>query len=135
MKETDAALIGFGTASVVPAAVLAIGALTTHSPLSGWSDIGDFLGVFALLYMFSLMATVFLGVPAFFLLRPFRPGHWWSVLAAGFILGVIVTIILRLPGPPDPHDFITYGPLGALTVLVFWLIWRRSAPPARSNDR
>jgi hypothetical protein len=134
MKETDAALIGFGTASVVPAAVM-ISSMAISLPLSGWYDIGDILGTFALLYMFSLMATVFLGVPAFLLLRPFRPGHWWSVLAAGFILGVIVTVILRLPGQPDPHDFITYGPLGALTVLVFWLIWRRSAPPPRSSDR
>ena len=130
MKETNAALIGFGVASVVPPAVMAIG-----SPLSGYYDIGSILGTFAIACPFSLMATMFLGVPAFFLLRPFRPGHWWSVLAAGFILGVMVAVILRLPGPPNPHDFIPYGPIGALTVLVFWLIWRRSTPETGSDDR
>jgi len=82
---------------------------------------------FAFFYLFSTIFVVVLGVPTFLLLRPFRPGHWWSVAAAGFLLGVLAAVIMRSPNNPNSHDFISFGPIGAATAVVFWLIWRYGA--------
>jgi hypothetical protein len=121
MREIVATVLGFLAASIVPPAVMSIA-----WPLSGELSIGSVLSTFAVAYPFSAGSVVLFGLPAFLLLRPFRPGHWWSVLAAGFLLGTLVAVVLRIPGQPNPNDFLLTGPLGSLSALVFWLIWRPS---------
>jgi hypothetical protein len=120
MKEIGSATVGFIVASIIPAAVLSI-----LWPLDGTHRMNSMLSSFLAAYPFSLVFTLGLGVPAFLLLRPFRPGNWWSVGAVGFLLGSLVGVVLRLPYLPNPHDVVTDGPLGVISTLAFWLIWRR----------
>lgn len=121
-KEITAAAAGFLVASAIPAAIF-----STLWPLDETHRIGSIASSFVVAYPFSAAATILLGLPTFLLLRPFRPGQWWSVLAAGFLLGTIASILIRLPGQPDLADVLKNGPTGAVTALVFWLIWKRHA--------
>ena len=130
MREVFAIVVGFIVASIVPMAGLSVVTL-----VEGVYSVGEIAPWFLVLYPFSAAATVLLGLPAFLLLRPFRPGHWWSVSIAGLLLGILVAIILRLPHRPNPHDFPLYGALGALATLAFWGIWRRAAPAPRTRTR
>jgi hypothetical protein len=120
--EAAFAALGFFVASAIPAMVLSV-----LWPLDGHHQLVSIFLSIVVVYPFSAILTVGLGLPAFLLLRPFRPGHWWSVLGAGFLLGVLASIILRLPGSPNPHDFLADGPAGALAALAFWAIWVRHA--------
>jgi len=129
MRETTAAIVGFLVASIIPGATI-----SALWPIDGTHRIGSILSTFAVAYPFSVVAVIFLGLPAFLLLRPFRPGHWWSVLAVGFLLGAMVSVIVRLPSVPNFSDFFRYGPIGALAAYVFWLIWKRHAGRKLEND-
>lgn len=114
-RELVATAVGFIVAAAVPAALMVYG-----SPLNG--DHAMFsIALFLVVYVFALGFVIVLGVPAFLLLRPFRPGRWWSVAAAGGLLGICASALFRFswPGPSD----LVMGYLGGLTTLVFWLIW------------
>ena len=119
MRQGTATVIGFVAASILPAAMLSVWA-----PLSGTPSIASVAASFVVAYPFSAGFTLLLGLPAFLFLRRFAPGRWWSVLAVGFLLGIPVGIIIRLPGPPNPNDMLVHGPLAAGSTLLFWLIWR-----------
>lgn len=123
MRELVHAITGFAVASVIPAACLAVA-----FPLSDGFDLPSIVVTFVVLYPYSAAAVIALGVPAFALLRPLRPGAWWSVATVGLILGLATTVILRLPSFPNPKDAVIFGPLGAAAALSFWLIWKRGAP-------
>jgi hypothetical protein len=90
-REAAAAIIGFFVAALVPA-----GAFCLWPPFGAQNAAATAIW-FAIGYLYSITFVVVLGVPAFFALRPFRPGHWWSVAAAGMLLGIAVSVILRLP--------------------------------------
>ena len=130
MREVLSVIIGLIVASVIPAAVLA-----SLGPLDGEYHVHSILLSFLVFYPFSAAATGLLGLPAFLVLRPFRPGHWWSVSATGLLLGVLVAVIIRLPNRPNPHDFPVFGALGSLATLAFWGIWRRATPAPRVRAR
>lgn len=121
VKETEigSALAGFGVAAVLPAVVMGL-----VWPLSGAHDLRSIAGTMIVALPFSIMAVLLFGVPAFFLLRRFRPGRWWAAALVGLVLGIFVACALRLPNFPDPQMFLTMGPLGALSAVVFWSIWR-----------
>tara|TARA_R110000868_G_scaffold2809_2_gene19366 strand:- start:2337 stop:2750 length:414 start_codon:yes stop_codon:yes gene_type:complete len=116
---------GFVIAALLPAFILGV-----IVPFDNWS-LRRFTMVFLIILPFSAAATLAVGLPAFLILRPFRPGHWWSVSLAGFGLGVLVAIAMRLPGPPDPHDFLIIGPLAMLSTLAFWRIWKTALPQTK----
>jgi hypothetical protein len=118
-REAAAATIGFFLAAAVPICVSG-----TFVFLEGSEKTGRILEWSLLLYPFSLGFVIILGLPAFLALRPFRPGHWWSVGAAGMLLGLGVGAILRLPNPPLLQELMTTAPLGGLAAIVFWLVWR-----------
>jgi len=118
LNETAATFLGFLAASVLPSFYLSL-----VSPLGDERSLQAFLGTFVVTYPFSVAAVAVLGGPSFVLLRRFKPGHWWSVAAAGFLLGAAVGVIMRLPNKPNPHDIFDLGPLGAASALSFWWIW------------
>lgn len=130
MNEFVATVAGFVVASIIPAAVLSI---LQHF---GQMRIGSVLYTFVLAYPFSAFFTVVLGLPAFLLLRRFRPGHWWSVSIVGILLGVLVVIILSSANfsDPDARIFLVYGLTAALSTLVFWWIWRQGATKAKIGN-
>jgi hypothetical protein len=121
MKESVAIRIGFAAAAIIPAAVLG-----SVGPLSGDHNIRSIAVSILVALPFSAAFSILFGLPAFLLLRPFRPGHWWSVSFVGCFLGILVSLAIRLPNNIDPHDLIIDCPLGALSALAFWLIWKRS---------
>jgi hypothetical protein len=93
------------------------------APLDKEEIIRSPLATFALSYPFSAFFVVALGLPTFLLLRPFRPGRWWSVLVVGLLLGGAVAIAVR--GHLYLPDLLLDGPLGSASALAFWLVWRR----------
>jgi hypothetical protein len=110
--ELIATFVGFVVAAAIPAGILA------------WTDEGFSIGWFAIAYVFAIGFVSILGVPAFLLLRPLRLGHWWSVGAAGMLLGFGVATLLRSFNAPEFRELLVTGALGGLSAIVFWLIWR-----------
>ncbi|MCB0188460.1 MAG: hypothetical protein KDE31_29520 [Caldilineaceae bacterium] len=121
-REILVTIVGFVVASIIPAAVLSI-----RWPIDGMYKVESIVVSFAIAYPFSAAATVLLGLPAFFVLKPFRPGRWWAALAVGFVIGVVVAITVQLPSISDLKVLPIYGSLGAVSALVFWLIWKCGA--------
>ena len=130
MRESAAAAVGFLAASIFPAAVLSV-----MAPLNGELSISSAAVTFLAAYPFSAAFTFLFGIPTFLLLRRFGPGKWWSVLVVGFLLGALVSVVVRLPGRPNPHDILLDGPLAAGSALVFWLIWRRGKRSIEDDKR
>jgi len=130
MTKSEATQAGLLAASLIPALLFAV-----FTPLSGTLDIKSFLGTFLIAYLFSAIATAVFGVPIFLLFRRFGIITWWSALAGGFLAGALVSIVIRLPGPPNVRDLVIDGPIAAASALVFWLIWRQGQePPSTKND-
>ena len=126
--EVIAAAIGFMVASLIPAVIIAV-----ISPLDGVRDIRSILSSALIFYPFAVAFVVLLGLPTFLLLRPFRPGHWWSATIVGFLLGAIVAAVVRLPSFPALRELLQFGSMAALSAVAFWLIWRRSVPQKASE--
>ena len=82
MKELHATLLGFIVAPFVRALILSVA-----YPLSGDHSLGSTAASLVVAVPFSAIFTIGLGLPAFLILRRFGPGNWWSVGAAGFLLG------------------------------------------------
>ena len=77
-------------------------------------------------FPFALVIVLVFGVPTFFLLRPFTPGHWTMPLAAGAMLGLLLLLLLQLvlPGQAASLLVLLVVSLSASSALVFWLVWR-----------
>jgi hypothetical protein len=120
--EGRAIFTGFVVAATIPA--LTIATLWTST---GITPLDGFLTIFVAFYLPSLSATVTLGLPAFLVLRRFRPGNWWLVALVGSGLGLLVAILLHAPSSilADKEGTLMEVISGALAAEVFWLIWRR----------
>ena len=118
LREILAAIAGFVVVALIPPTFMAL-----FAPLFGGTDIENRFGTFVIYGSFSAVFVALLGIPAFLLLRPFRPGHWWSVFAAGFLLGSVVAIILALPNHPHPAAVVALGCVTGVLALIFWVIW------------
>jgi hypothetical protein len=70
VKEVFAIVVGFIVASIVPVAGLSVVTL-----VEGDYSVGEIALWFLVLYPFSAAATVLPGLPAFLVLRPFRPRY------------------------------------------------------------
>ena len=121
MKRTNAPLIGFLLAPLV-AAVL--GVLLT--PLAVEGDLLSKLELLPIFYFFSLMVEIFFGVPLFLLLWRFGAINLWTSLMAGIAVGMVATIVLKLPSIPELRDFMSMPLIAAVSALCFYLIWQRS---------
>jgi hypothetical protein len=128
-RELVAIAIGLLVAAVVPVLILAISGL-----FNGDYALGPMAVPLLIVFVFSSMFACLLGMPAFLVLRPFRPGHWWSVAAAGMLLGAGADALFRL-GVPNLNDMVPVTVFGGASALAFWLIWRRAAPPPRPRTR
>ncbi|WP_157598077.1 MULTISPECIES: hypothetical protein [unclassified Rhizobacter] len=125
MRQATATVLGFCAASAVPAAWLAV-----TSPLGGEFSLQSIAGTFIVLSFFSTLATCVLGLPAFLLLQRWNLVSWWSASLAGLGVGAVAAMAMRLPGPADPADLLTFSLLGGVAAVAFWAVWRvgRSAP-------
>ena len=120
-NEIIAVAIGMLVAALIPAIVLSVG-----WPLDGSRQFQSIIGTFIVALPFAFGAALVLGIPTFFLLRPFRPGSFWSVALVGFCLGALVQFILLYPVQPPLSIVVRYGILGTVSTIAFWSIWRRS---------
>jgi hypothetical protein len=105
------AALAFLVATVLPAFAFAL-----LTPMNGGginTDIGSVLGLTFVFFPFSFAAAVLFGVPLFLLLFKLRLVRWWSALAAGAIVGLLVAVSLRLPNALNPKDLLVDVPLGA----------------------
>ena len=124
MREIISVVVGLLVAAFIPSAVLAI-----ISPLFFDYSVTSIWYFFVIYYMYSLIFVVVFGLPAFLLLRPFRPARLWFVTAIGFGLGIMVPFALQGIGGQDIplRDFLIAGVLGSGSAVAFWLIWLRFA--------
>lgn len=120
MTELKAAAVGFLVASFIPVVTLMILSAFTEANYSAFSFVDGLLAF----YLPTALFVVLFGLPAFVLLRPFAPGHWWSVFAAGFLLGTLVSLVIQ-QGHLFPKPLLIDGMIGGVTALAFWMIWRR----------
>ena len=120
MKKGMWTVAGFLIAPIIPAVFFAM-----STPLAEQGAVGPRLGLTFAFYLFTSQVSIVLGVPTYFLLLRFKLVNLWSALTVGFVSGVIVAIILRMPSLITWHDIFIMGSMGATAGLTFWLVWRR----------
>jgi RHS repeat-associated protein len=81
------------------------------------------IGMVPVFYYFSAMATVLLGLPAFFLLLRFRIIRWWSVVVGGLVIGALMGTLVGAPNHTQLPNVLLMAATGAASALGFWLIW------------
>ena len=79
-----------------------------------------------LVYMWCLVAALVLGVPAFVFLLRVDLIRWWSALPVGLLIGLVMGVLVRWPAWKSVEALIQFALAGAISALVFWLVWRRA---------
>jgi hypothetical protein len=86
------------------------------------------LGWTVVFYVYAACATLVLGLPSFLVLHRFGAVRWWSAILVGITVGIVVFAFVfprdSIPVTSDPR-LIVCGSIGALSALVFWVIWRQ----------
>jgi hypothetical protein len=131
VDPTLATFLAFLAAPVVPAITLAT---------SVARDFGSpqMLKLFFPFYGLSMLVTLAVGVPAYFILARVISIRYWSATTVGLLIGALVATLFRIPKAPGLEDYLVMGPIGAISGFVFWLVWRmgqrNQAPsPIRSH--
>jgi len=122
MRRITAGVLGFIVAPLISAVTLA-----TATRLFEPSDIVARIAMVPVFYYFSAMATVLLGLPAFFVLLRFKIIYWWSVLAGGLVIGALMGAIVGAPNHAQLPNVLFMSATGAASAVGFWLIWRRGS--------
>jgi hypothetical protein len=99
-------------------------------PLWGFVSDGGLTESFAsviawtfIFYWYALVATVIIGLPCFLLLRKIRLVKWWSSLASGFLVGLLVLLAIDPNAASTrPNDIGVWGGIGGISAFVFWLV-------------
>jgi hypothetical protein len=78
-------------------------------------------------YFYAALATFVFGLPTFIAFSRLGIVRWWSTSIAGFVAGAIVLIIIDPRGlnVVAEKGIWLWGGTGALSALVFWLVWKR----------
>ncbi len=100
------------------------------------ANFSDFLPVLHVVSRFGFAAALVIGVPAILALQRFRRFSFWSVLALGATLGVVVAVAVPLSGAPGTIGFTLAccALPGAVGAAWFWWIGGWSASPALPQD-
>ena len=91
------------------------------------------LGFGVIAYLVATAVTFALGMPTFSFLRRFNLVRWWSALASGAAIGVLVALPFGFPFRDGGATAIMSG-AGAFSALIFWLIVRPVTPPANRGS-
>lgn len=121
MKQPDAAIVGFLLAPIISVTYMAVGLVTTDAA----SKIApaDFIWL-AMVYGYSLMAVLLVGVPTFFIVRYFWKVTVLTVFIAGFVDGILAAILFHPWSYIDARLILEYGLLGMGSAFIFWLVFR-----------
>ena len=138
MTESRAALIGFSAVAVFASLFQAIYVVGHDMSMDAtWlrrpvSDLMLGLGGFFLAFLpFSVAATIVLGVPSFLLCRRFGLVSWRWALAGGVLAGVVVSgLVAQGLNQSFTAMLLRFVPDGAISGLVFWLVWKRCVTSA-----
>lgn len=117
MNQTLATFLGFAVASIIPAAYLAVA-----FPLSGTRDAQSIVGSFAVVYYFSAVAAVFLGVPCFLLMKKIKFVNFWSATLCGAFVGCAALVATTSVESADRASLLMYAVLGAVSGFTFWVV-------------
>jgi hypothetical protein len=118
---------------ISPLIAVAVGAAFT--PAGSWLDPVTDL-VFALIaYLITLAVGILFGVPIFLLLAKARLINWWMSIFAGFAVGFVMAVLIRLQSTLQLHDVVVLGSEGAASALSFWVIWKTGPEPFESEAR
>jgi hypothetical protein len=128
MRRITAGVVGFLVAPLISALILSA---TTRLFEPG--DIAGRVGMVPVFYYFSAIATVVLGLPAFFLFLHFRIVRWWSVLAGGMVIGALMGAIVGAPNHAQLPDMLLMAAAGSVAALGFWVIWRQGREVAENG--
>lgn len=81
------------------------------------------LGWTIVFYFYALVVTLVIGLPTFIALRKIGLVRWWSSIACGFFVGVLVLIAIDPSAASSrPNDFAVWGGIGGLSAFVFWAV-------------
>ncbi|WP_223621663.1 hypothetical protein [Lysobacter sp. ESA13C] len=124
MHKTLVIFVGMAAAALVPA----IGLNLPPTLIDGTSLSMTNILFIPLAYMFVLPIALVFGVPMVVLFDRLNLVNVWTAMGSGACVGAIATIVIRLPAPPLPRDLLVDCPLGLLSGIVFWLVWRWNYP-------
>ena len=136
MRSSTSTVLAFLAAPVLPAIAAGLGTPVTSTaqtflgPVS--ADPVTVFGFALLFYFVALPISIVLGVPALVVLRSYNLIRLWSAALVGSIIGMLGILIivgdrvLRTRSfAQDAHVLLLYGGIGAISGLVFWLVWRQ----------
>src|SRR3569833_339909 len=112
-------LIAFLAAALVPSVIAAIA-----TPLAPTPDIPGTIGLVPVFLFFSALPTIVFGLPMYLLLHHFRLVRFWSTSGVGFCIGALMAVMTRSPGTAREREILIMAATGAVSGLVFWLVWR-----------
>lgn len=121
-SQSARATLGFLVAPLVAAVACAVA-----SPLSD-GPAGIAFGLIPVFYFFAVMASGFLGFPAFLVLRRLGLVRWWSASLTGAVVGAVAAAALASPGSPRAESLLFLVTVGIGSALSFWAIWWSGQP-------
>ena len=121
MKKRMWTTVGFLVAPIIPAVTMAI-----WSSLVEQRAVGPTLQLTLFFYFYSALATIVFGIPTYFLLLRFKLVNLWSALTVGFVIGVIVSFIIKAPNFITLREILPMGAMGAAAAFTFWLVWKKT---------
>jgi hypothetical protein len=128
-KNVALAAAGFLLVPMGPGLALALASGATSLAagqqfLPTLQEVKVFAAVWALTYLFSLPASLLLGVPLFAFLLWVRVAHLWTVLLGASTIGAFMIAVLNWPNTPAPTALLWGGSAAALSAFLCWPLWR-----------
>jgi hypothetical protein len=121
MKKYVAAVIALLVSGLVATLVLAV-----FFPLSEeGSAFGRTVASLFVYLPFVIAFSMGLGMPLFYFFERFWRIDLKISLLAGSIAGAAASVVIRLPNIPPGDELISDAVVGALSGLIFWLVWNR----------
>ena len=122
MTVRGATILGFIAAAAVPPLLMSITALPYEPQIHGVWDALIFVAVAFMIFLpNSALFALFVGAPAFLLLRRFVPITLRLAALFGGLVGALAAVALPA-GRPLHEQLLIYALFGSIAGVVFWLI-------------
>ena len=132
MTVLGATILGFIAASAVPALLMSMTALPYEPHIHGvWDALIFVAAAFLVLLPYSALFTLFVGAPAFLLLRRFMPITLRLATLFGGLVGALAAVTVPA-GRPLYEQLLIYALFGSIAGSVFWLIAMRGSDESLS---
>jgi hypothetical protein len=118
MARNKATITGFLAAPLV-SAMIGSGQTT----VAGGLGLTAFIGLLPIMYLFSLFATILLGVPMYIVLNRLNLISWWLTIGVGIGIGAMMAVIFVFPNTVQLKGLVLMSIMGGSSGLTFWLTW------------